>query len=106
MKLQQPWLLLDFAGVLGAPECRFFNPKLVSAVTLRGHEMMKHTRDFVEKQGYEAIYGDTDSSSSGSSELTPVSSMFSQTTPAKSLGMSTLPRLSVQTLSRPRWQIK
>jgi len=65
-------LMNSFAGVLGAPECRFFNPKLVSAVTLRGHEMMKLTRDFVEKQGYEAIYGDTDSSSSGSSELTPM----------------------------------
>ena len=54
-------LMNSFAGVLGATECRFFNPKLVSAITLRGHEMMKRTRDFVEKQGYEAIYGDTDS---------------------------------------------
>jgi DNA polymerase II len=54
-------LMNSFAGVLGASECRFFNPKLVSAVTLRGHEMMKLTRDFVEKRGYEAIYGDTDS---------------------------------------------
>jgi DNA polymerase-2 len=33
----------------------------VSAITLRGHEMMKLTRDFVEQRGYEAIYGDTDS---------------------------------------------
>jgi DNA polymerase-2 len=54
-------LMNSFAGVLGAAECRFFNPKLVSAVTLRGHEMMKLTREFVEKRGYEAIYGDTDS---------------------------------------------
>ena len=54
-------LMNSFAGVLGAAECRFFNPKLVSAVTLRGHEMMKLTRDFVENRGYEAIYGDTDS---------------------------------------------
>ena len=54
-------LMNSFAGVLGATECRFFNPKLVSAVTLRGHEMMKLTRTFVEDQGYEAIYGDTDS---------------------------------------------
>jgi DNA polymerase-2 len=51
----------SFAGVLGASECRFFNPKLVSAVTLRGHEIMKRTRDFVEQRGYQAIYGDTDS---------------------------------------------
>ncbi len=54
-------LMNSFAGVLGATECRFFNPKLVSAVTLRGHEMMKLTRVFVEERGYEAIYGDTDS---------------------------------------------
>ncbi len=51
----------SFAGVLGASECRFFNPKLISAITLRGHEMVKATRDLVEKRGYEAIYGDTDS---------------------------------------------
>jgi DNA polymerase-2 len=54
-------LMNSFAGVLGAAECRFFNPALVSAVTLRGHEMMKRTREFVEERGYEAIYGDTDS---------------------------------------------
>lgn len=51
----------SFAGVLGAFECRFFNPKLISAITLRGHAMVKATRDFVEQRGYEAIYGDTDS---------------------------------------------
>jgi len=54
-------LMNSFAGVLGATECRFFNPKLVAAVTLRGHEMMKLTRTFVEGKGYETIYGDTDS---------------------------------------------
>jgi DNA polymerase-2 len=54
-------LMNSFAGVLGAADCRFFNPKLVSAITLRGHEMMKLTREFVEKRGYVAIYGDTDS---------------------------------------------
>ncbi len=54
-------LMNSFAGVLGAADCRFFNPQLVSAVTLRGHEMMKLTRDFVQRRGYEVIYGDTDS---------------------------------------------
>jgi DNA polymerase-2 len=54
-------LMNSFSGVLGASDCRFFNPKVVSAITLRGHEMMKLTREFVERQGYEAIYGDTDS---------------------------------------------
>lgn len=51
----------SFAGVLGATECRFFNPKLISAITLRGHAMVKATRQLVEARGYEAIYGDTDS---------------------------------------------
>ena len=51
----------SFAGVLGASECRFFNPQLISAITLRGHAMVKATRDFVEQRGYRAIYGDTDS---------------------------------------------
>lgn len=51
----------SFAGVLGASECRFFNPDLISSITLRGHEMVKATRDLVEKRGYEVIYGDTDS---------------------------------------------
>lgn len=54
-------LMNSFAGVLGAVDCRFFNPALVSAITLRGHEMMRLTRDFVEQQGYGVIYGDTDS---------------------------------------------
>lgn len=51
----------SFAGVLGASECRFFNPQLISAITLRGHAMVKATRELVEQRGYEAIYGDTDS---------------------------------------------
>lgn len=51
----------SFAGVLGASECRFFNPALISSITLRGHEMVKATRNFVERRGYEVIYGDTDS---------------------------------------------
>ncbi|MBV8634913.1 MAG: DNA polymerase II [Burkholderiaceae bacterium] len=54
-------LMNSFAGVLGASECRFFNPALAAAITLRGHDMMKQTRKFVEQRGYEAIYGDTDS---------------------------------------------
>ncbi|HVJ43835.1 MAG TPA: DNA polymerase II [Dongiaceae bacterium] len=54
-------LMNSFCGVLGAPGCRFFDPKLVSSVTLRGHEMMRETRRLVEAEGYDAIYGDTDS---------------------------------------------
>ncbi|NID14583.1 DNA polymerase II [Luteibacter yeojuensis] len=54
-------LMNSFVGVLGARDCRFFDPRLVSAVTLRGHEIMRRTRELVEAEGYEAIYGDTDS---------------------------------------------
>ncbi|QDE37783.1 DNA polymerase II [Luteibacter pinisoli] len=54
-------LMNAFVGVLGASGGRFFDPRLASAVTLRGHEVMRTTRKLVEEEGYEAIYGDTDS---------------------------------------------
>jgi DNA polymerase-2 len=48
-------------GVLGTPGCRFFDPRLASSITMRGHEIMHHTRRLIEEQGYQVIYGDTDS---------------------------------------------
>ncbi|UPG94604.1 DNA polymerase II [Luteibacter aegosomatissinici] len=54
-------LMNAFVGVLGASGGRFFDPRLAAAVTLRGHEIMRTTRKLVEDEGYEAIYGDTDS---------------------------------------------
>lgn len=50
-----------FYGVLGTSACRFFDPRLASSITLRGHEIMRQTRELIETQGYEVIYGDTDS---------------------------------------------
>lgn len=50
-----------FYGVLGSSGCRFFDPRLASSITLRGHEIMRKTRELIEAQGYEVIYGDTDS---------------------------------------------
>ncbi|WP_159565333.1 DNA polymerase II [Budvicia diplopodorum] len=50
-----------FYGVLGSSGCRFFDPRLASSITLRGHEIMLQTRKLIEQQGYEVIYGDTDS---------------------------------------------
>ena len=50
-----------FYGVLGTPSCRFFDPRLASSITLRGHEIMQQTRQWIEQQGYSVIYGDTDS---------------------------------------------
>ncbi|VXB81049.1 DNA polymerase II [Massilia sp. 9I] len=50
-----------FYGVLGTPACRFFDPRLASSITMRGHEIMHRTRALIEEQGYQVIYGDTDS---------------------------------------------
>lgn len=50
-----------FYGVLGTDACRFFDPRLASSITLRGHEIMRQTQALIEAQGYEVIYGDTDS---------------------------------------------
>ncbi|WLI91751.1 DNA polymerase II [Massilia sp. R2A-15] len=50
-----------FYGVLGSSGCRFFDPRLASSITLRGHEIMHLTRKLIEGQGYQVIYGDTDS---------------------------------------------
>ncbi|WP_245391857.1 DNA polymerase II [Salinicola aestuarinus] len=50
-----------FYGVLGVKGCRFFDPRLTSSITLRGHEIMQRTRALIEIRGYTVIYGDTDS---------------------------------------------
>ena len=50
-----------FYGVLGSSGCRFFDTRLASSITLRGHDIMRQTRLLIEEQGYEVIYGDTDS---------------------------------------------
>jgi DNA polymerase-2 len=50
-----------FYGVLGTPACRFFDPRLASSITMRGHQIMHRTRELIEERGYEVIYGDTDS---------------------------------------------
>ncbi|SFN18144.1 DNA polymerase-2 [Izhakiella capsodis] len=50
-----------FYGVLGTSACRFFDPRLASSITLRSHEIMQQTRRLIEDQGFDVIYGDTDS---------------------------------------------
>ena len=50
-----------FYGVLGASGCRFFDTRLASSITLRGHQIMRQTRALIEARGLEVIYGDTDS---------------------------------------------
>ncbi len=48
-------------GVLGTSSCRFFDSRLASSITLRGHAIMQQTRKLIEEEGYQVIYGDTDS---------------------------------------------
>lgn len=54
-------LMNSFYGVLGSPQCRFFDPRLASSITKRGHWILNRSRDFIEARGYSVIYGDTDS---------------------------------------------
>ena len=54
-------LMNSFYGVLGARGCRFFDPRLASSITMRGHEIIRRSRTFIEDRGFEVIYGDTDS---------------------------------------------
>ncbi|MCW8327801.1 DNA polymerase II [Photobacterium sp. SDRW27] len=54
-------IMNSFYGVLGSSGCRFFDHRLASSITMRGHEIMKTTRALIEEKGYEVIYGDTDS---------------------------------------------
>lgn len=54
-------LMNSFYGVLGSSRCRFFNPKLASSITRRGHEIIQTSRSLIEARGFDVIYGDTDS---------------------------------------------
>jgi DNA polymerase-2 len=54
-------IMNSFYGVLGTPGCRFFDARLASSITLRGHEILQRTRDHLEGLGHRVIYGDTDS---------------------------------------------
>ena len=48
-------------GVLGAQGCRFADNRLTASITLRGHEIIQRSCQWVKLQGHEVIYGDTDS---------------------------------------------
>ena len=54
-------LMNSFYGVLGTPGCRFFDPRLPTSITRRGHAIIERARAFFESQGLPVIYGDTDS---------------------------------------------
>ncbi len=54
-------LMNSFYGVLGPPACRFYDPRLASSITRRGHEILQRSRGWIEARGYSVLYGDTDS---------------------------------------------
>lgn len=54
-------LMNSFYGVLGSGGCPFYDTRLASSITLRGHEIMQQTAKWIADAGYEVIYGDTDS---------------------------------------------
>lgn len=54
-------IMNSFYGVLGSGGCRFYDPRLASSITLRGHQIMQQTAQWIEAMGYAVIYGDTDS---------------------------------------------
>jgi len=54
-------IMNSFYGVLGTTGCRFYSQQLASSITRRGHEIIQQSRDWIQSEGYEVIYGDTDS---------------------------------------------
>ncbi len=54
-------IMNSFYGVLGSGGCRFFDARLASSITRRGHDILRRTRDRIEQAGHRVIYGDTDS---------------------------------------------
>ena len=54
-------IMNSFYGVLGSGGCPFYDTKLASSITLRGHEIMQQTAKWIEAKGLKVIYGDTDS---------------------------------------------
>ncbi len=54
-------LMNSFYGVLGSGGCRFYDTRLASSITMRGHDILKQTTEWIEQKGLKVIYGDTDS---------------------------------------------
>ena len=54
-------IMNSFYGVLGTPGCRMHDSRLTSSITKRSHFIILQTVKLIEAEGYEVIYGDTDS---------------------------------------------
>lgn len=52
----------SFYGAIASPKSRFYNKEVGEAITSFGREIIKKSKEFIEKQtNHEVIYGDTDS---------------------------------------------
>lgn len=54
-------IMNSFYGVLGSAGCRFYDTRLASSITMRGHWILEQSRIWFEQKGLVVIYGDTDS---------------------------------------------
>ena len=54
-------IMNSFYGVLGTPGCRIHDARLTSSITKRSHDIIKQTVTLINQNGYDVIYGDTDS---------------------------------------------
>ncbi len=54
-------IMNSFYGILGSNGCRFFDARLASSITERGHQIIQDTAQWIDEHGYQVIYGDTDS---------------------------------------------
>jgi DNA polymerase II len=54
-------LMNSFYGVMGSFGCRFYHPNLPTAITGTGHKLLIGSKEFLAENGYEVVYGDTDS---------------------------------------------
>ena len=54
-------IMNSFYGVLGTSGCRIHDSRLTSSITRRSHEIILKSVQIIEAEGYEVIYGDTDS---------------------------------------------
>lgn len=54
-------LMNSFYGVMGSSGCRFYHPHLPTAITSTGKWLLLNSKEYLHQNGYEVIYGDTDS---------------------------------------------
>lgn len=54
-------LMNSFYGVMGSTGCRFYHSELPEAITGSGQWILRTSVEWLQKKGYEVLYGDTDS---------------------------------------------